>query len=194
MHDFGEMCEIIEREVKAIEEKGLTNSNLDTAYKLVKMLYAIDTMEYHDMKKHYYEMEMGGGYDDEYSGSYGGRTGRRGRSSYAGPDRYGRDEDMMPERYDYDRGVSGARGGRRRRDGRGRYMSGYSGAGYDEYRDAKKQYRESKDPNHKSQMITVLNEYLDDFADELSSMARDADCQEEREALQKCVNRIRNMI
>lgn len=39
------MCEIIENELHKIEEKGLTNANLDTAYKLVDMYKDLKTVE-----------------------------------------------------------------------------------------------------------------------------------------------------
>lgn len=56
MHKLRENAE---KELKAIEEKGLTSSNLDNAYKLVEIMKGVDKIEM---------MEEGGGYSqDGYS-------------------------------------------------------------------------------------------------------------------------------
>lgn len=56
MHKLRENAE---KELKAIEEKGLTSSNLDNAYKLVEIMKGVDKIEM---------MQDGGGYSrDGYS-------------------------------------------------------------------------------------------------------------------------------
>ncbi len=70
MHKLRENAE---KELKAIEEKGLTSSNLDNAYKLVEIMKGVDKIEM---------MQDGGGYSrDNYDN---GNSYRRGRNQRTG--------------------------------------------------------------------------------------------------------------
>lgn len=186
MEDIKQMCNIIEDEIRKIADKGLTSSNLETAYKLIDMLKDIKNIEYWACKSRYYSEEMGDDYDDGYSGDH--------MRKYP----TGRDSDRTMSRgrrYDggYDDDRSYARG-RRRRDSRGRYMREYSGAAYDDYISAKNQYRQSKDSGCKARMLEMLDEYLTEFSEDLNEMSRDADCQEERQTIQKHMDKLRSMM
>lgn len=180
------LCTLIEDELHKIADKGLTSSNLETTYKLLDMLKDIKTIEAMDDE---YGSEE---YEDEYSQSYndGGLPYGSGRGRM-GTD--GRSGNMYSR--NYDRESSYARGGRRRRDSRGRYMSGYSrDDGMGGYAEAKQRYRQSKDSGAKSEMLEKLEEYMDAFSAELAEMSRDADCAEERQTIQRYVDKIRQMM
>lgn len=163
-------------ELDKIAAKGLNTANLETAYKLIDMLKDLKNVEYWKTKEDYYDGE-----DEGYSQAY---------------DRRGKREDMMMRKVDgdYNRDSSYARGRARRRDARGRYMRDYSGAAKDDYMDAKHQYRQTKDGDCKERMMERLEEYLEGFTEELADMSRDADCQEERQTIQRYVDKMRNMM
>ena len=77
MEKMKKLCELIESELSKIAEKGLTTSNLETAYKLVDMYKDLKNTEYWETKGEYYDyvlMEMQGGYsqNDGYSMNDGG--------------------------------------------------------------------------------------------------------------------------
>ena len=77
MEKMKKLCELIESELSKIAEKGLTTSNLETAYKLVDMYKDIKNTEYWETKGEYYDTvlaEMQGGYsqNDGYSMNDGG--------------------------------------------------------------------------------------------------------------------------
>ena len=65
MKDMKKLCEVIENELHKIAEKGLTTSNVDTAYKLVDMYKDLKNTDYWETKGEYYMAvldEMQGGY------------------------------------------------------------------------------------------------------------------------------------
>lgn len=195
MDKMKKFCEIIESELGKIAEKGLTTSNLETAYKLVDMYKDLKNTDYWETKGEYYDtvlMEMQGGYshndermmDDGYS-----MRGRK-RDSMG---RYSRDDGMS-----YDGGQSYARGGRR--DNRGRYSrdggyamndGGYSV--YDRYMDAKQSYRSNQSMDGKQKLMESLEDYMDDFTEKIKEMARDADSQDERDLINKFISKIQNI-
>ena len=72
------ILDCIDKELKEVEEKGLTTSNLDTTYRLLKMKKLIleldENKEEEEMRYRDYDRR----YDDRYEGrgSYGRRSGR----------------------------------------------------------------------------------------------------------------------
>ena len=192
MEKMKKLCELIESELSKIAEKGLTTSNLETAYKLVDMYKDLKNTEYWETKGEYYDtvlMEMQGGYserdyammDDDYS-MRGRKRDRMGR--------YSRDDGMG--------GQSMARGGRR--DNRGRYSrdGGYSMndggySMYDRYMDSKQSYRSNQSMDGKQRLMDSLEEYMDDFTEKIKEMARDSDFPEEKEMINKFIGKLQNI-
>ena len=96
METIKRMCEIIEHELHKISEKGITMSNLDTAYKLIDMYKDIKNTYYWETKGEYYDhvlMEMRGGYSHELD-DYSMRGRKRDKMG-----RYAMDDGMMHDRY-----------------------------------------------------------------------------------------------
>ena len=192
MEKMKKFCELIEMELGKIADKGLTTSNLDTAYKLVDMYKDLKNTDYWETKGEYYDtvlMEMQGGYshtdgrmmDDDYS-MRGRKRDRMGR--------YSREDGMGGQSY--------ARGGRR--DNRGRYSrdggyamndGGYSM--YDRYMDAKQSYRSNQSMDGKQKLMESLEDYMDDFTEKIKEMARDADSQDERDLINKFLSKMQNI-
>lgn len=194
MEKMKKLCELIESELSKIAEKGLTTSNLETAYKLVDMYKDLKNTEYWETKGEYYMTvldEMQGGYsqNDGYpmmGDDYSMRGRKRDRMG-----RYSREDGMG--------GQSMARGGRR--DNRGR---GYSRDGgyamndggysmYDRYMDAKQSYRSNQSMDGKQKLMESLEDYMDDFTEKIKEMSRDADSAEERELINKFMTKLQNI-
>lgn len=192
MDKMKKMCELIEMELGKIAEKGLTTSNLETAYKLIDMYKDLKNTEYWETKGEYYDtvlMEMQGGYserdyammDDDYA-MRGRKRDRMGR--------YSREDSMGGQSY--------ARGGRR--DNRGRYSrdGGYSmndGGDYmyNRYMDAKQSYRSNQSMDGKQKLMESLEDYMDDFTEKIKEMHRDAETGEERELISKFMTKLQNI-
>lgn len=192
MDKMKKMCELIEMELGKIAEKGLTTSNLETAYKLIDMYKNLKNTEYWETKGEYYDtvlMEMQGGYserdyammDDDYA-MRGRKRDRMGR--------YAREDGMGGQSY--------ARGGRR--DNRGRYSreGGYSQNDggdymYNRYMDAKQSYRSNQSMDGKQKLMESLEDYMDDFTEKIKEMSRDADSAEERELINKFMNKLQTI-
>lgn len=161
-------------ELDKIAEKGFNQSNLDTAYKLVDM--------YKDLKE---SEAMEGG----YSGNWDGEYSERRRDSRG---RYSRDGGS------YDGGSSYARRGEHyvrghySRDGYSR-DGGYSEDRYNRYLDSKASYRSSKSPECKQRLMNTLEEYMDDFSQQMEEMLRDSDCAEERTTIKRYLEKIKNL-
>ena len=179
MNEFEKLCQHIDNELHKIEEKGLNQSNLETAYKLIDM--------YKDMAEaEYYKMMADGGMDE--MGGYAGNYSGYGSSSRPAL------HNMMQDRGEYGMESSYARRGHRQsRDSMGRYKSNYSGA-YDEYQRAKEQYRMNKSGACKSDVLDMLGQYMTEIEDDLKDMSRNADCQEERQEIMKHLDKMRNML
>ena len=195
MEKMKKLCELIESELSKIAEKGLTTSNLETAYKLVDMYKDLKNTEYWETKGEYYDtvlMEMQGGYSENYAmmdDDYSMRGRKRDRMG-----RYSRDDGMMRD------GQSMARGGRRDNRGRNQYSregsyamndGGYSM--YDRYMDAKQSYRSNQSMDGKQKLMESLEDYMDDFTEKIKEMSRDADSAEERELINKFMNKLQNI-
>lgn len=195
MEKMKKLCELIESELSKIAEKGLTTSNLETAYKLVDMYKDLKNTEYWETKGEYYDtvlMEMQGGYsqNDGYSmmeDDYSMRGRKRDRMG-----RYSRDDGMG--------GQSMARGGRRDNRGRNQYSregsyamndGGYSM--YDRYMDAKQSYRSNQSMDGKQKLMESLEDYMDDFTEKIKEISRDSDFPEERELVNKLLSKLQNI-
>lgn len=155
MADFMKMCDMIEKEIIKIEDKGLTSSNLDSAYKLIDMYKDIKTIKAMDENYSY----------DEDSYAYKGSR-RDDGNSYAR-----RNEHYVKGHYS--------------RDGRDGNMS------MERYHDAKNSYRYSRSNGDKQMVMDALEDYMSEMSDKLDEMYRDADTQEEREVIQKYMNKMK---
>lgn len=180
MHKLRENAE---KELKAIEEKGLTSSNLDNAYKLVEIMKGVDKIEM---------MQDGGEYSrdgysrdmEDYSrdGGYGGGNSR----------------DRGYSRDNYDNGNSYRRG-RNQRTGeymhRPTHYSRLSGddTDMDEYRNRKREYSNSRDEGSKGRMLDALEDFMCGVSSMVKQICRDADCREEREIVKKYAREIAEM-
>lgn len=183
MKDMKKLCEVIEQELHKIAEKGLTTSNVDTAYKLVDMYKDLKNTDYWETKGEYYMAvldEMQGGYSEGnypmMEDGYAMRGRKRDRMG-----RYSRDDGMMNDNY--------ARGGR----GGNRGYSNNEGMMHDRYMDAKQSYRSNKSMDGKQRLMDSLEEYMDDFTEKIKEMHRDADTPEEREMISKFMTKLQNI-
>lgn len=183
MEKMKKLCELIESELGKIAEKGLTTSNLETAYKLIDMYKDLKNTEYWETKGEYYDtvlMEMQGGYSErDYTmmeDDYAMRGRKRDRMG-----RYSREDGMRHN-------------DRMRRGGRRDYSmndGGYSM--YDRYMDAKQSYRNNQSMDGKQKLMESLEDYMDDFTEKIKEMSRDADSAEERELINKFMTKLQNI-
>lgn len=183
MKDMEKLCMIIEGELHKIAEKGLNTGNLDTAYKLIDMYKDLKEADYKEVKTEYYLEEMGGyshaGHDkghmaEEYDM---GRSERRKRDRMG---RYSRNDG-------YEHGDSLRRGYSRNNYTDGEYN------GYDRYMDSKQSYRSNKTPECKQRLMQTLEEYMDDFTEQMEAMMRDSDCAEERSTIKRYLDKLKNI-
>ena len=181
------LCEVIEQELHKIAEKGLTTSNVDTAYKLVDMYKDLKNTDYWETKGEYYMAvldEMQGGYSEGnypmMEDGYAMRGRKRDRMG-----RYSRDNGMMNDDMSYARGRRTGERGYSNNDG------GYSM--YDKYMDSKQSYRTNKSMDGKQRLMDSLEEYMDDFTEKIKEMHRDADTPEEREMISKFMSKLQNI-
>ena len=181
MHKLRENAE---KELKAIEEKGLSQSNIDNAYKLVCITEKIDKINM---------MQDGGGYSrDGYSRDMEDYSRERGGYSRNGD--YSREGNYSN---DYDNGNSYRRG---RSATTGRYVhrpnySRLSGddTDMDEYRSRKMEYSNSRDEGSKGRMLDALEDFMCGVSSMVKQICRDADCREEREIVKKYAREIAEM-
>lgn len=187
MKDMKKLCEVIEQELHKIAEKGLTTSNVDTAYKLVDMYKDLKNTDYWETKGEYYMAvldEMQGGYSEGnypmLEDGYAMRGRKRDRMG-----RYSRDNGMMNDDMSYARG--------RRTGERGYSNNDGSYSMYDKYMDSKQSYRTNKSMDGKQRLMDSLEEYMDDFTEKIKEMHRDADTPEEREMISKFMSKLQNI-
>ena len=181
MHKLRENAE---KELKAIEEKGLSQSNIDNAYKLVEIVKGVDKINM---------MEEGGGYSrDGYSRDMEDYSRERGGYSRNGD--YSREGNYSN---DYDNGNSYRRG---RSATTGRYVhrpnySRLSGddTDMDEYRSRKMEYSNNRDDGTKNRMLDALEDFMSGVHGMMKQMFKDADCREEREIIQNWARKIAEM-
>ena len=182
MHKLRENAE---KELKAIEEKGLTSSNLDNAYKLVEIMKGVDKIEM---------MQDGGGYSrDGYSRDMEDYSRERGGYSRNGD--YSREGNYSN---DYDNGNSYRRG---RSATTGRYVhrpnySRLSGddTDMDRYKEDKRQYSNSRDGGDKERMLDSLNRLVGNFCDMVAQVYRVCDCPDERDIMVKHIDNLHDRI
>jgi hypothetical protein len=192
MEKMKKLCELIESELGKIAEKGLTTSNLETAYKLVDMYKDLKNTEYWETKGEYYDyvlMEMQGGYSENYAmmdDDYSMRGRKRDRMG-----RYSRDDGMGGQSYARSRGGRDNRGRYSRDGGYSMNDGGYSM--YDRYMDAKQSYRSNQSMDGKQKLMESLEDYMDDFTEKIKEMSRDADSAEERELINKFMNKLQTI-
>ena len=179
MHKLRENAE---KELKAIEEKGLTSSNLDNAYKLVEIMKGVDKINMMQDSGEYsrdgYSRDM-----EDYSrdGGYGGGNSR----------------DRGYSRDNYDNGNSYRRG-RNQRTGEYMHRPNYSrlsgdDTDMDEYRSRKMEYSNSRDDGTKNRMLDALEDFMSGVHGMMKQMFKDADCREEREIIQNWARKIAEM-
>ena len=181
MHKLRENAE---KELKAIEEKGLSQSNIDNAYKLVEIVKGVDKINM---------MQDGGEYSrDGYSRDMEDYSRERGGYSRNGD--YSREGNYSN---DYDNGNSYRRG---RSATTGRYVhrpnySRLSGddTDMDEYRSRKMEYSNSRDDMTKNKMLDALEDFMSGVHGMMKQMFKDADCREEREIIQNWARKIAEM-
>lgn len=171
MADMSRMQERICDELDKIAEKGLTTSNLETAYKLIDMYKDLKTVEAMEeagysetMAYENYPMSMA---MDENSMARG-----RGRGRNAKRDRMGRysNDGMM-----YDDGMMNSRN--------------YAEARYSQ---AKMDYRNSR--AGKQDVMGALDDKMRELRNELKEMSKDSDFPEERQQIDKYVNMLDKMM
>ncbi len=181
MHKLRENAE---KELKAIEEKGLTSSNLDNAYKLVEIMKGVDKINM---------MQDGGEYSrDGYSRDMEDYSRERGGYSRNGD--YSREGNYSN---DYDNGNSYRRG---RSATTGRYVhrpnySRLSGddTDMDEYRSRKMEHSNSRDDGTKNRMLDALEDFMSGVCGMLKQIYRDSDVAEERQIIRKYAQQIADM-
>lgn len=186
MNDMERLCKVVGEELDKIAEKGLTQGNIDVAYKLVDMYKDIKNTEYWDIKSEYYMSVLEEMQGSQYSSNddYSMRGRKRDRMG-----RYSRDDGMS-----YENGSSYARGrgrGYSREGGYSQNDGGYSM--YDRYIDSKQSYRSEKSPDGKKRLMESLENYMDDFTEKIKEMYRDSDTPEEREMIGKFMAKLQNI-
>lgn len=197
MEKMKKLCELIESELGKIAEKGLTTSNLETAYKLVDMYKDLKNTEYWETKGEYYDtvlMEMQGGYSERDYSMMADDYSMRGRKRDS-RGRYSRDDGMSYEGgQSYARGRGGNNRGRNQYSRDGGYSQNDGGYSmYDRYMDAKQSYRSNQSMDGKQKLMESLEDYMDDFTEKIKEMSRDADSAEERELINKFMTKLQNI-
>ena len=181
MHKLRENAE---KELKAIEEKGLSQSNIDNAYKLVCITEKIDKINM---------MQDGGEYSrDRYSRDMEDYSRERG--GYFRNGDYSREGSYSN---DYDNGNSYRRG-RNQRNGQYMHRPNYSrlsgdDTDMDEYRSRKMEYSNNRDDGTKNRMLDALEDFMSGVHGMMKQMFKDADCREEREIIQTWARKIAEM-
>lgn len=62
---------------------------------------------------------------------------------------------------------------------------------YSRYMDSKRDFRNNHSTDCKAKMMDTLEMYMDDFAKQMEDLARDADCKEEREVINRYIDKIK---
>lgn len=167
MHKLRENAE---KELREIEEKGLSKSNIENAYMLVEIMKGVDKIE----------MMQDGGERERYS---------RDGEDYSRDRGYSRDN--------YDNGNSYRRG-RNQRTGEYMHRPNYSrlsgdDTDMDEYRNRKREYSNSRDEGSKERMLDALECVMSGICNLVKQMYKDSDTREEREVLQSWARKIAEM-
>ena len=150
-----------------VAEKGLTTANIEHAYKLVDMYKDLKEVEHWESE----DMEEGRSQRGRRRDRMGRYSKNQGSYAYNDGENY---EDSYAQEGNY------AQPGRNS-DVQRRYS------------EAKRSYRSNKSPDCKHQLMETVNEYMEDFAQEMQEMLRDADCKEERDTIARYIQQIRNL-
>lgn len=153
--DMYKMCNMVERELDKIADKGLTTANIDVAYKLIDMYKDIKTVE-----------SMDGGYSER--DSYG-RHWVRGHYSRDNGDSYNSYGDSY----------------------RGHSMA--ADESYNSYLENKRRYRSNKSADNKERMMQSLDDYMDSFTKKMEDLADEADSMEEKQTIERYLNKIKSV-
>lgn len=171
MADMERLEERICDELDKIAEKGLTTSNLETAYKLIDMYKDLKTVD-----------AMGeAGYSEamSYDGDSMARRGRGGRYSR---------NDGMSNRQHYVRGHYSRDDGSMMDDG----MMNSRDYAEARYSQAKMDYRQSR--AGKQDVMESLNHKMQELRNELKEMSKDSDFPEERQQIDKYVQMLEKVM
>ena len=183
-NDIVALIEKISGGLGKLTKDGLPTSgqNAEIVARLVEMFYKIKHAQYMDIRGEYYsalldEMrEELDGYSERGYIRDDGYSGRRNRGSRG---RYSRDGRDMRGGYD---------GGNSYHDGRGMR----NGDPYDKYMDYKQSFRNNPG-GYKDRLVQSASECVDELAQRIQDMIRDSDCPEERDAIMRCVGKLRNL-
>lgn len=63
---------------------------------------------------------------------------------------------------------------------------------YSRYMDSKREYRHSQTADCKRDLMNKLDDYMEQFTKEMQTMLKDADCQEERDTINRYLQKIKN--
>lgn len=162
--------EVLPQKIHEIFEKGLTTANIEHAYKLIDM--------YKDLKEvEHWETE------DQQEGQYSQRGRRRDRMGrYAQNDGlYSSDNGKSYEDKWEGNNYQYPRADNRGTDAHRRYM------------EAKQSFRSTKSVDCKRKLMDTVDEYMDSFARQMEEMLRDSDCKEERDTIQRYIQKIREL-
>lgn len=173
--------ELVEKELKSMEESGIDSSNIDVIYKLVDIHKDIENEEYWKVKKEAMEMRYNGDYE-----GYGEGYGRRRRDSRG--------------RY-----MAGGRGGNR--GGRGGYSEGGNYGHYmpypemymDRMMDGMEGYMEGREQynrgnyNGKDQSVESLEKMLEGIVAFVEEIQNDPEQHEEKEVVNHYIKKLKEM-
>lgn len=63
---------------------------------------------------------------------------------------------------------------------------------YSRYLNSKREYRHSQTADCKRDLMNKLDDYMDQFTKEMEDMLKDADCKEERDTINRYIQKIKN--
>lgn len=155
MHKLRENAE---KELKAIEEKGLTSSNLDNAYKLVEIMKGVDKIEMMEQSEGEYSRDR-----EDYS------SRRYSRDNYDNENSYRRGRNQRTGEYMHRPNYS--------------RLSG-DDTDIDEYRSRKREYSNARSGENKDRMLDSLDRLVGKMCDCVAQFHRDCDCPEERDIIE----------
>lgn len=165
--------ELVEKELKSMEESGIDSGNIDVVYKLVDIHKDIENEEYWKAKKEAMEMRYNGDYE-----GYGEGYGRRRRDSRG--------------RY-----MAGSRGGSRG-GSYGRHMPypemymDRMMEGMDGYMEGREQYNRGN-YNGKDQSVESLEKMLEGIVAFVEEIQNDPEQHEEKEVVNHYIRKLKEM-
>lgn len=184
MSRFDEMCEMKETLVKWAKseiERGPENVNTEEMGQVIDMIKDLAVAEEKCIKACYYEAilkEMG--HEEKGDRAYMDRMGYDGKKKFM-PPKY-REDEPMADMYWLDNMRMGYPKSGRSRDSMGRFKSGYDGGmddrygrPYNEYKEAKRHYTETKSSADKDEMDRHANEHVMDTIATIREIYKSAD-------------------